>query len=488
MATETRTATIEASARVPEATDAVVVGSGPNGLAAAITLAEAGRSVTLLEAVATVGGGVGSEELTLPGFIHDTCSAIHPLVLASPFMQKLPLQHLGLEMAHPEIPFAHPLDDGTAVAVHRSVEETAAGLGADGKAYRTLMQPLVDDVWELIPELLGPLRAPRHPIMLARFGLNGIRSASGMSNARFTGDRARAVFGGLAAHSMLELDSSITAGVALVLGTLAHAVGWPAATGGSQKIADALARHLSSLGGTIRTGERVASMKDVPRCKVVIFDVTPKQLIRIAGDELSSSYKRRLSSYRYGPGVFKLDWALDGPIPWTAPECSRAGTVHVGGTLPELIASEEDVNKGRHPESPYVLLAQQSIFDRTRAPEGKHTVWAYCHVPNGSTRDMTEIIERQIERFAPGFKDRVLARSSINSKQYEARNENYVGGNINGGIQDLRQHFGRPMFKAVPYATSNKKIYICSSSTPPGGGVHGMCGYFAARAALKRAF
>ena len=466
--------------------DAIVVGSGPNGLAAAITLAQAGRSVLLVEAKDTIGGGARSSELTLPGFVHDICSAIHPLGVASPFFSNLPLSEHGLEWVYPPASVAHPLDDGTAVVLERSVEATSETLGRDGAAYRKLFGPLVADWPRLADGLLGPFRPPRHPIAMARFGLRAVRPARRLAEGRFKEERARALFAGLAAHSFLPLERPLSAAFALVLGTTGHAIGWPLPKGGSQQISNALASYLRSLGGEIETGRNVKSMDELEPAKAVLFDVTPRQLVGIAGDRLPSGYRRKLEGYRYGPGVFKLDLALDGPIPWTAQECARAGTVHLGGTMAEISASEAAVWKGEHSERPYVLVAQQSLFDSSRAPDGKHTAWAYCHVPNGSTFDMTDRIESQIERFAPGFRDRVLARSVMSPRGLEEHNPNCIGGDINGGIQDLRQLFTRPTLSLVPYSTPAKGIYICSSSTPPGGGVHGMCGYHAARAALRR--
>ena len=465
--------------------DAIVVGSGPNGLAAAITIAEAGRSVLVVEAKNTVGGGARSAELTLPGFTHDVCSAIHPLAASSPFFSTLPLAEHGLEWVYPPASVAHPFDDGTAVILERSVEETSEMLGSDAAAYRKLMGPLVA-AWEnLANDILGPLRIPRHPILLARFGLMALRSARSLAEGLFDTERARALFAGLAAHSMLPLESRLTAGFGLVLGITGHAVGWPLPRGGSQKISDALASYLKSLGGEVITGRCVESLDDLQPARAILCEVTPRQLVRIAGERLPSGYRRRLEGYRYGPGVFKVDWALDGPIPWKASECSRAGTVHLGGSLAEIAASESQVWKGKLPKSPFVLVAQQSLFDSTRAPDGKHTAWAYCHVPNGSKFDMTERIEAQIERFAPGFRDRVLAKSVMSPQLLQDYNANYVGGDINGGVQDLRQLFARPALRLVPYSTPVKGLYICSASTPPGGGVHGMCGYFAAKAALR---
>lgn len=464
--------------------DAVVVGAGPNGLAAAITIAEEGRSVLLLEGQETIGGGTRSAELTLPGFVHDVCSAIVPLASASPFFASLSLERHGLEFVHPPAALAHPLDDGSVALMERSVDATGRRLGADDRPYRRLMEPLVSRADALVPDVLGQLRVPRHPLVLARFGLSGIRSIRSLAS-RFEGAAAQALLGGIGAHSMLPLDRSPSAAVALVLGMLAHAVGWPMARGGSQRIADALAAQLRSLGGEIVTGQWVDSLDDLPPSRAILLDVTPRQLLRIAGHRLPAGYRRSLERFRYGPGVFKVDYALDGPIPWKAEECSWAGTVHLGGTLEEMAAAEEAVAKGEHPERPLVLLAQQSLFDPSRAPAGKHTVWAYCHVPHGSTVDMTERIDDQIERFAPGFRDRILARRVMTPVDLERHNPNYVGGDINGGLQSLLQTFARPTLRPVPYSTPIKGVYLCSSSTPPGGGVHGMCGYHAARAALR---
>jgi phytoene dehydrogenase-like protein len=462
--------------------DAVVVGAGPNGLAAAIALARAGRSVRVLEAAETIGGGSRSAELTLPGFVHDICSAVHPHPLASPFLRELPLDEHGLELVQPELALAHPLDDGTAVAFDRSIDVTAASIGgADGAAYRKLMEPLVRDADKLLPAILGPLRPTRHPLALSRFGLLGLRSAEGLAK-RFEGPRARALIAGNAAHSMLHLDASPTGAVALVLMLTGHAVGWPVARGGSQAVADALASIARSHGAEIVTGHRVERVDELDDAGVVLFDLTPRQIVAIAGHRLPARYRNALERYRYGPGVFKLDWALDGPIPWTAPECLRAGTVHLGGTFEEIAASE----RGDGGQRPYVLLSQPTVCDPSRAPAGKHVGWAYCHVPAGSTTDMTAAIEGQVERFAPGFSERILARASMNAAEMEAYNPNYVGGDINGGLMDLRQLFTRPVARPVPYTTPDERLFICSSATPPGGGVHGMCGYFAAKAALRR--
>jgi len=466
--------------------NAIVVGAGPNGLAAAITLAREGLSVLVLEAKDTIGGGTRTAELTLPGFLHDVCSAVHPLGVSSPFFRELPLEKRGLEWIHPQIPLAHPLDDGTAVVLERSIRQTSETLGPDAAAYQRLLTPLVANWSKLAEEMLGPLSIPPHyPFVLAGFGLRAMRSARSLAESLFSDERARALFAGMAGHSMLPLEKSLTAAFGLVLGITGHAVGWPITRGGSQRIADALADYLRSLGGEIITDWRVESLDELPPSRLILGDVTPRQLLHIAGHRLPDRYRRKLQSYRYGPGVFKLDLALDGPIPWKARTCARAGTVHVGGTLGEIAAAERAVWRGEHPEKPLILLAQQSLFDPTRAPQEKHTAWAYCHVPSGSSVDMTERIEAQIERFAPGFRDLILARSTKSAVEMEAYNPNYVGGDINGGVQDLTQHFNRPTFRLIPYSTPVKGLFLCSSSTPPGGGVHGMCGYYAARAALR---
>lgn len=468
--------------------EAVVVGAGPNGLAAAIELARSGRSVHVLEANEAIGGGCRSEALTLPGFVHDTCAAIHPLGVASPFFRSVPLETYGLSWIQPPLALAHPFHDGTAATLARSIEDTAATLGEDGRAWSSTFAPLVRDVDLLIDALLGPLRIPRHPIALARFGLPALLPADRFARLRFHGTRARGFFAGMAAHSMLDLSEPVSAAFGLVLGVIGHAVGWPVPEGGSQRITDALAAHLQSLGGTIQTGARVTSLEDVTGANAVLFDLTPRQFLDIAGDRVPDRFRRILSHYRYGPGVFKIDWALDGPVPWTAAECRLAGTVHLGPTLEDIAAAEHDVTVGKHPQRPFVLLAQQSLFDPSRSPAGKHVLWGYCHVPNGSTVDMTDRIEAQIERFAPGFSELVIARSTRTAVDMQAHDANFIGGDINAGLQNWRQLFTRPAPRFDPYSTPDPRLYFCSASTPPGGGVHGMAGYHAAHSALKRAW
>ena len=467
--------------------DAVVVGAGPNGLAAAVVLAQSGKSVLVLEAGETVGGGVRSAELTLPGFVHDVCSTIYGLAAGSPFMKRLPLAEHGVEWRRSPAPLAHPLDGGTAVMLETSVEATSDALNGDGWAYRRLVGALASNWDGLAGAALAPI-SPAHllknMLVLGRFGPVAMLPSTWVAKA-LRGEGARALFAGLAGHSMLPLNRA-PAGFPLLLAASAHATGWPVVRGGSQRLADGLASYLRSLGGEIVTGVRVKTVDDLPKAKTVLLDMAPKGVIEVAGHRLSAGYAGRLKRYRYGPGVFKIDWALDGPVPWTAPECARAAMVHLGGTDREIEESESAVWAGTHPERPFVLFAQPSLFDSTRAPDGKHTAWAYCHVPSGSTVDMTDRIEAQVERYAPGFRDLVLARHTRTADQIEAYNPNYVGGDINGGVQDLRQHFARPVLSTNPYATSAPGIYICSSATPPGGGVHGMCGFHAASAVLKR--
>ena len=464
--------------------DAIVIGAGPNGLAAAITLARAGRSVRIYEAAPTIGGGMRSAELTEPGYVHDVCAAIHALALSSPFMATVPLVEHGLELVQPGAPLAHPLDDGTAVVVRRSIAETCENLGArDARRYRGLMEPFVERSADLMEALLGPLGF-RHPLLMARFGRYAIQSATGLARRLFVEERTRAMFGGVAAHSLVPLEYLATSGYALGLLVAAHAVGWPVARGGSQHVADAMASYLRSLGGEIVVGQPVESLGDLAPARAVLCDITPRQFVRIAGSRLSRRFSQRLSQYRYGPGVFKMDWALSQPVPWRAKGCASAGTLHLGGTIGEIAAGEQASWNGQVHERPYVLVVQPSVFDSTRAPAGKHTLWAYCHVPHGSTVDMRERMEAQIERYAPGFRDCIIARSALFPADLERRNANLVGGDIAGGAADLRQIFVRPISALHPYATSLKGVYLCSSSTPPGVGVHGMCGHHAALAAL----
>ena len=466
--------------------EAIIVGSGPNGLAAGITLARQGWNVQILEAKETIGGGMRTAELTLPGFRHDICSAIHPLGVGSPFFKSLPLADYGLEWIQPDLPLAHPFEDGTAVALHQSLDCTAQNLGRDGPAYRRLMAPLVANWDKIAREFLGPLRLPRHPLAMAGFGIRALWPAATLGRTLFRAEQAHALFAGLAAHAIMPLEWPLTASFGLMLGTLAHVVGWPLPRGGSQAIADALAAFFTDLGGKIETNCEVKSLAELPPAQAILLDVTPRQLLAIAGESLPSGYRRQLEKYRYGPGVFKVDWALSEPIPWRAEECRRAGTVHLGPSLAEIALSERLVWRGEVAERPYTLVIQQSLFDPSRAPAGQHTGWAYCHVPHGSTQDMTAVIESQIERFAPGFRDCILARHTMTTHDYQQYNPNYIGGDINGGMQNWRQLFTRPVPRLNPYTTPLKNLFLCSSSTPPGGGVHGMCGYHAAQAALSR--
>ncbi len=465
--------------------DAVVVGSGPNGLAAANVIAEAGRSVLVVEAADTIGGATRSAELTLPGFIHDVCSAVHPLGIASPLFRQWPLEQFGLEWCHAPLPLAHPVSGDQAVAVHQSLDATAEGLGSDGPIYRKRLAPFINAAEELLAQILGPLRWPEHPLLMTRFACWGWQSAERFARRHFRETPTAGMFAGMAAHSVLPLNQCLTAGVGLMFCVTAHAAGWPLPRGGSQRIADALAKRLLHLGGEIVVSRRVRRLDELPPSQAVLFDTNPRQLSRIAGNALPSRYRQTLERFRHGPGVFKVDWALDGPIPWSAEACHRAGTVHVGGTFEEIAQSERSAWSSQPAERPFVLVAQPTRFDESRAPRGKHTAWAYCHVPHGCTVDMTAAIEAQIERFAPGFGQRILQRHTISPTQLEQRNPNCVGGDITGGVMDLRQLFTRPAARLVPYTTPNPRLLICSASTPPGGGVHGMCGYFAAQAALR---
>lgn len=478
---------VDTGARV-EGGRAVVVGSGPNGLAAAVALARAGLRTTVFEAMDEVGGGTRTASVTRPGFLHDLCSAVHPMGASSPFFRELPLEEHGLEWIQPPAPLAHPMDDGSAIVLERSTAGTASGLDpGDGEAYRKLMDPLVPRWEALAGEVLAPLlRVPDHPLLMGRFALSGLRSATGLASARFDGPRARALFAGIAAHVLEPIDRVPTAAFGMVLSLAAHAVGWPFARGGSQRIADALASVLAGHGGDVVTGRRVDSLGELPAADAVLLDLTPKELLRVAGERFPDRYRRQLEGYRYGPGVFKMDWALSDPIPWTADACRRAGTVHLGGTMEEIAASARAAWEGRVPERPFVILAQPTLFDPDRAPEGRHVAWGYVRVPHGSDADVADRVEAQIERFAPGFRDAVLARSTRTAAELEAHNPNMVGGDLNGGVQDLRQMLFRPAVRLDPYATPLDGVYLCSASTPPGGAVHGMCGYHAARAALRK--
>ena len=475
---------------MPARADAVVVGGGPNGLAAAIELARAGRSVSLYEAAETVGGGTRSAELTLPGFVHDVCAAALPLGIASPFFRSLDLARHGVDWIQPEVPVAHALAPGRTVLLERDLSGHGAllrpALGVDAPAWARLFGPLAGEWERLVPELLRPVvRPPRHPLLMARFGLPALLPATSLARLAFREPAARALFGGIAAHSMLPLGRPVSAAFGLVLGLLAHAVGWPVVRGGTGRLAAALEAEARALGVDVVTGRRVATLADLPPARAIVFDLTPRQVAAIAGDRLPAGFRRRLEGFRHGPGVHKLDWALDGPIPWRDPETLRAGTVHLGGSLREVAAAEDAVHRGRVAERPFVLLVQPTIADPSRAPEGRHVAWAYCHVPSGWPGDATAAIEAQVERFAPGFRDRILARAVHDAGAMETYDANYVGGDINGGVQDVRQLLFRPVVRWNPYTTPDPGLFLCSSSTPPGGGVHGMGGVHAARAALR---
>ncbi len=464
---------------------ACVIGAGPNGLSAAIVLAQAGLEVEVFEAESQPGGAARTMELTLPGFHHDFGSAVHPMAVGSPFFSALPLQDYGLKWIHSPAPLAHPMDDGTAVLLERNFDDAQAVLEGDGAAWRNLMEPLAERWHEFANDILGPLLAwPRHPFLLARFGIHALSSANFVARHCFRTERARALFAGLSAHSILNLDQALSASVGIVMGVSAHAVGWPIPLGGAQSITTALSGHLAALGGRIHTSTRIESLRQLPPCDLTLCDLTPRQLLHISGEKFSPNYRNRLKQYRYGPGVFKVDYALGSPIPWKAAECLRAATVHVGGTMNEIVASEAAMSQGKISERPFVLIAQPTLFDPSRAPEGRHIAWAYCHVPNGSQVNRLESLENQIERFAPGFRDCVLARRVFAPGDLEAMDANLVGGDIVGGAMDMRQLLFRPTWRQ--YRTSANDVYLCSSSTPPGGGVHGMCGYNAARKALSR--
>ena len=468
--------------------DAVVVGSGPNGLTAAIVLARAGLSVQVFEAQDTLGGGLSSAALTLPGYVHDICAAVFPMAVISPLLRALPLHEHGVRWLYPEVSLAHPFADGTAAMIAPSLLATADSLGADGRAYRRIFEPLLAAREALWPELLAPLHLPRHPVALVRFGLQAWRSAAGFARGHYKEGRAQALFAGCAAHGAMPLSKLFTAAMGLVLGMSAHAPGWPIPEGGAQRIADALLAYARSLGVTFVTQHRVTQMDRLPPARAYLFDVSPVQLAEIAAARLPPSYCARLRRYRYGPGAFKLDWALSAPIPWRAAECRAASTVHVAGTLAEVAAAEAAIWAGELPAKPFILVAQPSLLDPSRAPPGRHTGWAYAHVPSGWTQDLTALIEARIEEFAPGFRDTILARSALSPAALERHNPNYVGGHILGGVADITQLFTRPVARWNPYSTPEPSIFLCSSSTPPGAGVHGMCGYYAARTALARRF
>jgi phytoene dehydrogenase-like protein len=468
--------------------DVVVIGSGPNGLAASIQLQLHGLKVLMIEGRETIGGGMRTKELTLPGFHHDVCSAIHPMAASSPFFSQLPLGDFGLEWIFPEIAAAHPFDDGSALGLFRSIEQTARGLGKDQNTYLDLIGPLVENWEKLVPDILAPLGIPNNPLLFGKFGMKALLPATTLASLFFKEEKTKGFWAGMAAHSILPLSKLTTSAIGLVLLAAGHSKGWPLPKGGSQQLANALAKYFESLGGDIHTGWMIKSMDELPKAKAIVFDTSADQLLKIAGDRLTPSYQKQLKKFRYGMGVFKVDFALNEPIPFSSELVRNAGTVHLGSNVKDIGNSERQSANGHHPESPYVLVAQQSLFDATRAPKGHHTAWAYCHVPNGSTVDMTDRIERQIERYAPGFRDTIIAKHTFDTAQIQAYNPNYVGGDINGGALDLSQLFTRPTVQVTPYRTSTKGIYICSSSTPPGGGVHGMCGYHAANRVIKDLF
>lgn len=467
--------------------DAIIIGSGPNGLAAAITLQQQGLSTLIVEGADTIGGGMRTKELTLPGFQHDVCSAIHPMAMASPFMRSLPLQEYGLEFVQAPYAAAHPLDSGDVALLANSVDETAEGLGIDKNFYKELIQPVVNQWESLALDTMGPLRFPKKPLQLASFGLNALRPASWLARS-FKTEKGKALWAGMAAHGIQPLSNWTTSAIGMVLMAVGNKYGWRIPVGGSQSIAGAMVRYYERLGGAIQTGNWVNNIGDLPEHKVLMLDLTPRQILKLEGLGLSTSYQRSLQNYRQGMGVFKIDWALSEPAPFRDFRCGQAATVHIGNTYEEIARTEREAHRGKRVDKPFVLFAQQSLFDSGRTPAGRHTGWAYCHVPNGVAVDHTDAIENQIERFAPGFKDTILARHTLDPQQLEQYNPNYVGGDINGGIMDISQLYTRPTCSLTPYRTSNRGVYICSSSTPPGGGVHGMCGYHAAKVALKDYF
>ncbi len=473
---------------VQKSYDAIVIGAGPNGLSAAIHLARQGLSVCIFETSSQIGGGARSEQLTLPNFIHDVCSAVHPMGFISPFFKTLPLQEYGLEWIEPPLALAHPFDNEPAAFLSKSIQQTAENLGQDKQAYLDLINPFVNRGETLLAEILKPIRISRHPFLMARFGFAAMRSASDFANSKFKTDRAKALFCGCSAHAVVSLNKIATASFGISLVIVAHLVGWPIVKGGSQKIIDCLEKYFRSLGGEIEAGTKVESLNSLPASKVILMALTPRQVATIAADQLPQKFRDRLLKFRYGPGIFKIDWALDGPSPWKDPACSQSATLHLGSTFDEILQSESNAWNGKISAKPFVILAQPSLFDSTRAPAGKHTGWAYCHVPHGSDVDRTETIENQVERFAPGFKNLILARHTFNSTQLHQHNENIIGGDIGGGANDFMQIIARPVLKWDPYSTPNPRIFICSSSTPPGGGVHGMCGYNAANSVLAKVF
>lgn len=468
--------------------DAIVIGAGPNGLSAAIQLARQGLSVCIFEASSQIGGGARSEQLTLPNFIHDVCSAVHPMGFISPFFKTLPFQEYGLEWIESPLALAHPFDNEPAAFLSKSIQQTAENLGQDKQAYLDLINPFVNKSETLLAEILKPIRIPKHLFLTARFGFAAMRSASDFANSKFKTDRAKALFCGCSAHSVVSLDKIATASFGISLAMVAHLVGWPIVKGGSQRIIDCLEKYFRSLGGEIEAGTKVESLNSLPPSKVILMALTPRQVATIAADQLPQKFRDRLLKFRYGPGIFKIDWALDGPIPWKDPSCSQSATLHLGSTFDEILQSESNAWNGKISTKPFVILAQPSLFDSTRAPAGKHTGWAYCHVQHGSDVDQTETIENQVERFAPGFKNLILARHTFNSTQLHQHNENIIGGDIGGGANDFTQIIARPVLQWDPYSTLNPRIFICSSSTPPGGGVHGMCGFNAANSVLAKVF
>lgn len=466
--------------------EVIIIGSGPNGLTAAIELAKNGLKVLVIEGAETIGGGTRTAELTLPDFHHDYCSAVHPTGILSPYWRTLPLEKYGLKWIYPSASIAHPLDGEEAVLMTKSMDETAANLGVDGEAWKKMLRPFLKNPHGLFEDALGPLGIPKHPILLARFGLKAMWSATRLANWQFKSHRAKALLAGCAAHSVLPLDMAFSAAIGVMFAVMGHTVNWPVAEGGSIRITEALAAYLKELGGEIQTHTFITNFKQLPKAKAYLFDTDPLQLSQIAANELPKSYIKRLQKFNYGPGIFKIDWALDGSISWADKRCLQASTVHIGGTIQEINRSERMAWEGKHCDKPYLIVCQQSEFDRSRAPEGKHTGYAYCHVPHGSTVDVTEAIENQIQRFAPDFKDLILARHTTNTADFKRYNPNHVGGSITGGTNNLTQLFTRPIARLNPYTTPNPHIFLCSSSTPPGGGVHGMCGYYAARAVIGR--